>query len=286
MIAPSELILDDQGHIYHIKIKPGELAKKILLVGDPQRVDKILKYFSSVEFTRQHREFYIATGEYKNRRVSVVGTGIGVPNIDIVINEIDAVFNIDFHTKEPKRKNVSLELLRLGTSGSLQSDVPAGALVFSQETIGFDAVGNFYVAEVKNREWHKAFREFVKMHFEKFPPYYFAPSSEHWNISANVLRGITLTSPGFYASQGRILRYALQFPGFPKKLEKFEYEGLRCINMEMEASLINLLGKMLGHKTGTLCVTLANRQKGEFIEDYDKAIENLIQTGLEIIINS
>ncbi len=286
MFPASELILDKEGHIYHIKIKPGELAKKIILVGDPQRVHKILKYFSSVELTRQHREFFIATGIYQNHRISVVGTGIGVPNIDIVMNEIDAVFNIDFQSKEPRQETVSLEILRLGTSGGLQEDMSPGTLVFSRETLGFDAIGNFYQIQAEKKDWHKAFEKFISANFSAFPAYYIAPSSDHWKIPPSIKQGITLTSPGFYASQGRVLRYALNFPGFPHKLEKFDYQGLRCLNMEMEASLINLLGKMLGHKTGTLCVTLANRQKGEFIKDYDKAIEKLIQNGLEIIVNS
>ena len=286
MIPSSELVIN-KGRIYHLDLAPDEVATQIILVGDPTRADKVAEKLDSIELRRSHREFYTITGQFNNKRISVIGTGIGVSNIEIVMNEIDALFNIDFKLREPTDTHTKLTFLRLGTSGTIQNFIEPGTLVFTEDTIGFDAIADFYDFTPKHKKWHSEFEKYVRENFPEFPKYYFAESLGNWKIPGNILKGITITAPGFYSPQGRnIKRYNLKYQGFPHKLASYEYKDKKILNVEMEASMINFLGNILGHNTATLCVVLANRDKKSFIKNYDKAIDDLISEGLKILTAS
>lgn len=288
-IPESELILDKRGAIYHLGVRPEEMAKIIIVVGDPDRVKKVTKHFDRIETTCQHREFITHTGYLGNKRISVISTGIGPDNIDIALNEIDALANIDFETRTIKPAFVPLHILRFGTSGSLQADIPVDELVAGTHGLGFDNVMHYYAIE--NNEAEKKMMEDFKVHtgLQKgnVVPYIFSGSTKLLSIFGNAYHnGITVACPGFYGPQGRILRLPLAYPKLIEKLTSFKTGDHRISNFEMESSAIYGLGRALGHECLSLNVVVANRVSQKFSKDGDAAVEKLIKTSLEKIADS
>ena len=285
-IAESELILNQRGAVYHLDLRPEELANTIITVGDPERVKKISQHFDSIELQRQHREFITHTGYIGKKRLSVVSTGIGPDNIDIVMNELDALANIDFATRLIKPELTSLQILRAGTSGSLQASIPVDSLVCSTHGLGIDNLLNFYRLE-NNEEEKSLIQHFIShtqtdSHFSK-PYISSAGSSLLKHFVDGFYQGITVTCPGFYGPQGRILRLGLTNPGFINCLSAFRYGNYSITNFEMETSAIYGLGRLLGHQCLSLNVIVANRVTKTFTKNDTAAIENLIQQTLSVI---
>lgn len=285
-IAPSELIINSDGTIFHLHLKPEELADTVLLVGDPGRVELIASYFDSTEFRRESREFVTVTGSLKNKRITVLSTGIGTDNIDIVVNELDALANIDFNTREIKKELKSLTLIRLGTSGAIQPDIPLGSFVLSHYSVGCDGLLNWYAhrAVATNCEMETQFMK--QMDWPKeFPwPYFAAASSELTELfKNNTLQGVTISAPGFYGPQGRVLRINLAVPDFLEKLEKFKFNNYRITNFEMEGSALSGLSAHLGHRAATICCIIANRHLKESEPDYKVFIKHLVEMVLDKI---
>ena len=272
MIKASELILNPDGSIYHINLKPEQIADTIILVGDPNRVPRVSAYFDNIEFTTQKREFCTHTGTYKGKRLTVLSTGIGPDNIDIVINELDALVNIDLNTRKPKEQLSQLNLVRFGTSGSLQADIPVDSFVLSSHGLGMDNMFHSYKDSPKVREiaMEDAFIAHTGWNELKGRP-----------LTDKVFEGITGTAPGFYGPQGRVLRLAVQDPDLNDKLHSFNYQGHRMTNLEMETSAIYGLAKLLGHQAVSLNAIIANRPTGTFTKDTKKVVEDLIVYGLE-----
>jgi uridine phosphorylase len=288
-IAPSELIINDRGGIYHVNCRPEEIANTIITVGDPDRVKEVSKHFDSIEFKNQHREFVTHTGYIGKKRISVTSTGIGPDNIDIVLNELDALVNIDFETRTIKEKLTSLNIIRVGTSGSLQKEIPVDSFVASTHGLGLDNLMNFY--QHKSNEEEKqilhSFNTHTQLHHGISAPYI-------TGASMNLLKefvdgfhsGITVTCPGFYGPQGRVLRMGLTQPQLIDSLTSFSFGQHRISNFEMETSAIYGMGKVLGHHCLSLSAIVANRISKEFSKDGGAAVENLIQKTLEILANS
>ncbi len=285
MIEQSELILNSDGSIFHLHLKPENIGDQILLVGDQARVDTISSFFEKIEFSTQNREFKTTTGWYNNKKLSVISTGIGTDNIDIVLNELDALVNIDFKKREIKPEKKSLDIIRIGTSGALQADVPVNSFVISQKSIGFDGMLAFYA----NREnycdmpFEKSFMQFTDWN-PSLPTPYVADASnrllEKFN-SDDFRRGVTISAPGFYGPQGRVLRLGLAKPELNKLIEDFEFDNLKITNFEMESSAIYGLSKMLGHRALTVCLIIANRVTRQANENYRDEIQKLIKKVLE-----
>ena len=286
----SELILNPRGSIYHLDLAPGEVAEKMLWVGDPGRVKKVAQFFDNIELEREKREFRTITGSYRGERMTVLSTGIGTDNIDIVINEIDAVFNIDFSSRQVKRDPVQLKIMRLGTSGSMQEDVPVESLINTRWAIGGDGLGHYY--QLDNYSDCQRLATEADAHLSsrgislKLPMYGAEGSAILEAMLAkefpDIRSGITFTAGGFYGPQGRGLdRIPIRIPGLPEVIADFGFEGYRVLNMEMEAAAISSVGKALGHETATLCVVIANRRRGEFTKNPAAAVEHLITQGLE-----
>jgi uridine phosphorylase len=285
-IAESELIINSRGAVYHLDLRPEELAETIITVGDPDRVQEVSKHFDSVETRRHHREFVTHTGHIGKKRVSVVSTGIGTDNIDIVINELDALANIDFATRTIKPKLTQLTIVRVGTSGSLQADIPVDSFVASTHAIGIDNLLNFYRQENNDEELHllKAFINHTQMGGQYAAPYIAsAGSAVQKHFVAGFHHGITVTCPGFYGPQGRVLRLGLTNPDLTDQLTQFSYGNHRITNFEMETSGIYGLGKLLGHQCLSLSAIVANRVEQKFSKDGAAAVENLIGKTLEIL---
>ncbi len=283
----SELIITKQGRIYHLDLGPDDIAENIILVGDQHRVPIVSKYFDRVEVVRQAREFITHTGELNGKRISVVSTGIGTDNIDIVLNELDAVVNIDLEKRVDKEKRTSLNLVRLGTSGALQPDIEVDSMVASAYGLGFDGVLNFYRFDedrVSEKDLSKAFMEFTKWN-QKLPYPYVVKGSEllMQKLAFDLKSGITATASGFYGPQGRQLRIPLAHPELNEQIESFSFNGNRITNFEMETSALYGLGKILGHNTLTICTIIANRVAKTFSNDYKLAVENMVRTVLERI---
>lgn len=281
---PSELIINESGSIYHLDVKPEEIAHKIIVVGDQDRVKVVADRFDSIEHTSQKREFACITGTYKGKRLSVLSTGIGTDNIDIVINELDALVNIDLATRKEKKEKVSLEILRIGTCGILQEDIPVDTFILSTHAMGIDNIGHFYkLSSDKNtEELLQKIKEQVKLPNEVIP--YLTPASSRINNKlnkANVVSGITVTSSGFYGPQGRRLRLELTAPEMNDSLDHFSYENHRFTNLEMECSALFALSKALGHEASAICLGLANRRKKEFSSNYKTKMDELIHFVLE-----
>lgn len=288
-IAPSELIITDRGAIYHLDLRPDELAPIVLTVGDPDRVKVVSKYFDTIEVQRQHREFVTHTGTLGNKRISVVSTGIGPDNIDIVLNELDALANIDFTTRTIKPELSSLSILRLGTSGSLQADIPVDSFVAGTHGLGLDNLLHFYRLEQNEEEQEllQAFLTHTQMHHTISAPYISAASpSLLKHFTEDFHQGITVTCPGFYGPQGRILRLGLAAPQLVDNLTNFSYGQHRITNFEMETSAIYGLSRLLGHQCLSLNVIVANRVNKTFSADGQAAVEKLIVRSLEIIAGS
>lgn len=285
-IAESELIINSRGAVYHLDVRPEELAETIITVGDPDRVAEVSKHFDSVETKRHHREFVTHTGYIGRKRVSVVSTGIGTDNIDIVLNELDALANIDFESRTIKPKLTQLTIVRVGTSGALQADVPVDAFVASTHGIGVDNLLNFYRQENNEEELQlvSAFVTHTQMGSKMATPYIAsAGPSVQKHFVDGFHHGITITCPGFYGPQGRVLRLGLTNPDLVDQLTNFRYGNHRITNFEMETSGIYGLGKLLGHQCLSLSAIVANRVQKEFSKDGAKAVENLIVKTLGII---
>ena len=279
MIKESELILNPDGSIYHLNVLPENIATDIIFVGDQDRVEKITKHFDSVEFSTQKREFKTQTGIYKGKRLSVISTGIGPDNIDIVINELDALVNIDLKTRKIKEKKTVLNIVRVGTSGSLQADIPVDSFVMSTYGLGLDNMLRSYVIDdISNSALEEAFFNHTNWDIRKGKPYVIAGSEtlEKLIESDIIFKGITATSGGFYGPQGRVLRLNLQDENLNSKMDNFEFNGNRITNLEMETAAIYGLCALLGHNALSLNAIVANRANGTFSENPYKAVDELI----------
>ncbi len=283
-IEASELIVREDGSIYHLQLRPEHIARKIIVVGDPNRVKIISDRFDKVEYKISGREFQTHTGYINGERLSVLSTGIGVDNIDIVLNELDAVVNIDLETKIQKKEHTELEIIRLGTSGSLQEDIPTGSYIVSDYAIGFDGMMNFYkkLYDDDEKELLDAFHQQIDYPAELPLPYIVKASDKLVKLLApGNITGITATANGFYGPQGRKLRIEMLFPEQNKALGKFLFKGNRIANFEMETSALYGLSALLGHKAVTVCAIIANRYRKEFTKRPDLVISDLIDQTLE-----
>ncbi len=285
MIQHSELILNNDGSIFHLHLKPGQIDDNIILVGDPSRVDTIASFFSKIDFSALNREFKTVTGWFNNKRITVISTGIGTDNIDIVLNELDALVNIDLKTRTINKDHKSLNIVRIGTSGGLQPDLPVNSFVVSEKSIGFDGMLNFYANReaVSDLEFEKEFKKFTSWN-KSFPSAYVIDSS------AKLLRkfddevfqkGVTISAPGFYGPQGRVLRLPLTDSELNNKIEAFRFKQFRITNFEMESSAIYGLSKMLGHEALTICLIIASRVLLTANENYRDEMTKLIALVLE-----
>ncbi|KZS42054.1 phosphorylase [Aquimarina aggregata] len=287
-IAESELILNDDGSIYHLHLKPENLAHTIITVGDPDRVDQVTQYFDQVDFKIHKREFHTQTGIYRGKRITVISTGIGTDNIDIVFNELDALVNIDFDTREIKKEHTSLNIIRIGTSGTILPEIPLDSFIVSETAIGFDSLMHFYdSAHIQKPEISKALQTHLNWDKNKSVPYAIKCSTTLLNQmnSDSVQKGITVTNVGFYGPQGRVLRLALQDNLLNQKLRSFAFDTQKITNLEMETAGIYGMAKMLGHKAISMNAILANRATGEFSTSPKNTIDKLITYTLEKIIS-
>jgi len=282
-LQASELILNEDGSIFHLHLLPHQIGDIVILVGDQSRVEMISKYFDSVEYKIQNREFVTHTGKLNGKNISALSTGIGTDNIDIVLNEIDALVNIDFDKRSINEKHKSLELVRLGTSGALQADIDVDSFVLSEYGLGMDGLLNFYVQNEKFNQELKS--EFIRQidwpsHFNH--PYIVKASDNLLNkLSPNTKKGITGTACGFYGPQGRVLRLPTQIEDLNERLTNFNYQGLHITNFEMETSALYGLSALLGHHAATVCTIIANRIKKEFSSNYKLAVEKMVVQVLE-----
>ncbi|MFK8060093.1 MAG: nucleoside phosphorylase [Polaribacter sp.] len=286
-IKPSELILNPDGSVYHLNLKPEHIASNIIFVGDQDRVDKITKHFDSIEFTTQKREFKTTTGTYKNKRFSVMSTGIGPDNIDIVLNELDALVNIDLETRIPKENLTSLNIIRIGTSGSLQADIPVDSFVISSHGLDLNGLLHSYqIDTISNLKIENAFVKHTNWSSKKADPIIIENSKELENRlkSIKTYQGITATAGGFYGPQGRVLRLALQDDELNHKIDSFNFKEHRITNLEMETSAIYGLSKLLGHKACSINAIIANRANGTFSENPGKVVADLIKYALEKLV--
>ena len=283
----SELILNQDGSVCHLHVKPEQLAHKVILVGDPGRVSLVASHFTDIEMEVQSREFHSITGKYQGKRITVASTGIGCDNIDIVVNELDALVNIDFATRTEKAEKTSLEIVRIGTCGGLQEYTPLGTFIVSEKSIGFDGLLNFYAGrnEVCNLALEDAFTKHMHWNPQLCAPYVIEADEELTNRIGgdDMVHGITIACGGFYGPQGRQLRIPLADPDQNAKVESFEYEGMHITNFEMESSALAGLSKLLGHKATTCCMVIANRLIKEANTGYKSTIDNLIKEVLERI---
>lgn len=279
-IAESELIINARGAVYHLDLKPEEIAGTVITVGDPDRVKEVSKYFDKIEVKRQHREFISHTGYAGKKRLTVLSSGIGPDNIDIVINELDALANIDFNTREIKKDLTSLNIIRIGTSGSLQEDIPVDSFVASTHGLGVDNLLNFYRHEQNEQEKEllHSFITHTQIHGQIGNPYISSCSASLIkHFVQDFHQGITVTCPGFYGPQGRILRLGIRNPELINRLTDFRFGQHRITNFEMETSAIYGLGKLLGHHCLAINAIVANRVRKEFSKDGQAAVENLIK---------
>lgn len=285
--AESELIINADGSVFHLHVKPEQLADKVILVGDPGRVSLVASHFEKVECDIQSREFHTITGSYQGKRISVVSTGIGCDNIDIVMNELDALANIDFTTRHEKSPLKSLTLVRLGTCGGLQEYTPEGTYIASEKSIGFDGLLNYYAGrdEACDLEFEEAFKKHMDWNPQKGAPYVIDSDKETLNRVAgdDMVRGVTIACGGFFGPQGRELRIPLADPKQNEKIENFEFNGYRITNFEMESSALAGLAKLLGHKAMTCCMVIANRRAQKANVEYKNSIDGLIQIVLDRI---
>jgi len=283
-ISPSELMINKDGSIFHLHLLPSELADTIILVGDPGRVERITDFFESVEFRRQSREFISATGLYKGCRMTVLSTGIGTDNIDIVLNELDALANIDLDLRFPKITHRSLRIVRVGTSGALQPDIPMGSFLLSTISIGFDGLLNWYADrdQISLLDYEQAFVHHMQWS-DKLPAPYFVPASSRLIdlLMPISMPGMTISAPGFYGPQGRVLRLPLHDPDLLDKIESFHYQGNRICNFEMEGSAIAGLSGLLGHEAATICLIIANRYLQQSDTSYISMMDNFIEKVLD-----
>lgn len=289
MIQSSELILNPDGSIYHLNLRPENIAHDIIFVGDQDRVEKITAHFDSIEFTTQKREFKTQTGMYKGKRMTVLSTGIGPDNIDIVINELDALVNIDLETRQPKTSLTALNIIRIGTSGSLQADIPVDSIVMSKYALGVDnMLRSYQVDNITDASLEEAFVSHTNWDSRKGQPYAVQCSEKLETMieSENIHKGITATAGGFYGPQGRVLRLPLQDAELNSKMDNFSYNGNRITNLEMETAAIYGLSALLGHNALSMNAIIANRASGTFSADPYAAVNKLIEYTLDKIANS
>lgn len=283
-IAESELIINPDGSIYHLNVRPEQIADTIIFVGDQNRVPLVSKHFDTIEHKLTKREFVTHTGTYKGKRLTVISTGIGPDNIDIVLNEVDALFNIDFDTRTVKKEHKKLNIVRIGTSGSLQDEIPVDSFVLAEYGIGFDGVLHYYDSKhVQESEMQDAFVSQTNWGADKARPYIVSYSKELGDklIGDNIVKGFTGTAVGFYGPQGRVLRMPLQYPDLNNKIDSFEFKGKKITNLEMETATIYGISKMLGHNACSLNCIIANRANGDFSTDPYSSVEKLIKYTLD-----
>ncbi len=285
-LKASEFIQNSDGSVYHLNLLPEHLATTVITVGDQDRVQAVTKYFDKVEFKIQKREFHTQTGTYKGKRISVVSTGIGTDNIDIVYNELDALANIDFKTRSVKENLTSLDIIRIGTSGAIQPEIPVDSFLVSLAGIGFDSMLHFYeVGDVIDMGFSQALVEGLDYNPNKGIPYVVPGDNQlaSW-FKEGYHSGVTLTNCGFYGPQGRVLRLKLQDPDLNDKIAAFNYKGQKITNLEMETAGMYGLSKLLGHRSISLNAIVANRATGEFSTDSKKTVDQLIRATLDNIV--
>ena len=285
--AESELIINADGSAFHLHLRPEQLADKVILVGDPGRVKLVASHFDTVECEVSNREFHAITGTYKGKRITAQSTGIGCDNIDIVVNELDALANIDFATREEKDNFRQLTFVRIGTCGGLQTDTPSGTYIASVKSIGFDGLLNFYARrnEICDLELEEAFKAHVDWNPQLCAPYVVDNDADLLSCVAkdDMVRGITIACGGVYGPQGRELRLPLADPHLNEKIETFEHSGLRITNFEMESSALAGLSRLMGHRAMTCCMVIANRRAKNVKLTYKNTIDDLIQLVLDRI---
>lgn len=284
IIAETELILNPNGSVYHLKLLPENIAENIIIVGDQGRVEIVSSFFDTIDFKIQNREFVTHTGTYKGKRIMVLSSGIGTDNIDILVNELDAAVNIDLKTRTIKKEHTSLNIVRIGTSGALQQDIPVDSFVVSTHGLGFDGLLNYYLdlPKVNDNEISEAFIK--QTNWNKNLPYPYAVKGSETlinKIGHDLIQGITATAPGFYGPQGRKLRLTPWVVDFNQQLTDFKHDQNRITNFEMETSALYGLGALLGHQTCTVCTIVANRVAKQYSKNYHVAVEQLIQLVLE-----
>ena len=287
--AESELIINKDGSVFHLHVKPEQLADKVILVGDPGRVGLVASHFENKELEVESREFHTITGTYKGKRITVISTGIGCDNIDIVMNEIDALANIDFATRTEKEKLRHLEIVRIGTCGGLQPETPEGTFICSEYSVGFDGLLNFYEGrnDVCDLQMERALIKHLGWTGNLCQPYPYVIKADEilteQIAQTDMVRGITVACGGFFGPQGRQLRIPLADPHQNEKIESFEYEGRHITNFEMESSALAGLSKLMGHRATTCCMVIANRRAGKADTGYKNKIDNLIKLVLDRI---
>ncbi len=284
IIAETELILNPNGSVYHLQLLPENIAENIIIVGDQGRVETVSRFFDTIDFKIQNREFVTHTGTYNGKRIMVISSGIGTDNIDILINELDAAVNIDLKTRTIKKERISLNIVRIGTSGALQQDIPVDSFVVSTYGLGFDGLLNYYLdlPKINDNEVSEAFIK--QTNWDKNLPFPYAVKGSEIlinKIGFDLIKGITATAPGFYGPQGRKLRLSPWVEDFNQQLTDFKYKENRITNFEMETSALYGLGALLGHQTCTVCTIIANRVAKKYSQNYHASVEQLIQLVLE-----
>ena len=283
-IADTELILSNKNKIYHLNLSKEEIADTIILVGDPERVELVSNKFDRVIHRIQHREFITHTGLINKKKISVISTGIGSDNIDIVINELDALFNIDFKTRIKKQKTKSLNIIRIGTCGALQKNIKVDSLIASSYALGLDNLAHFYINKnVLNNDLSKAFLQHMKWPKKLSEPYVVKASQNLLNLFGDINQGITATAPGFYGPQGRELRISPSIELLEEKMQNFKFKNLKIKNFEMETSALYFLGKTLGHNTLTICAVIGNRLSKSYSKNYYLTVNKMIDLVLKKI---
>lgn len=287
IIPPSELIINDDGSVFHLHLKPEQLTDRIILVGDPARVNMVAEFFDTTDFEVFSREFHTIGGSYQGKPIMCLSHGIGPDNIDIVVNELDALANIDFKTREIKEHKRRLTMVRIGTSGALQPELKIGTPVIAEKSIGFDGVLNYYAArnKVADLDFEKHFCEDVNWNPLWAKPYVVNSDEELVNLIGkdDMVRGNTISAVGFYGPQGRKLRLDLANPDLNKRIEEFRYHDRKITNYEMESAPLQGLGRLLGHRAMTVCSIIANRMREDVTPNYKTAVRDLVATVLERI---
>lgn len=283
-IPASELIINGDGSIFHLHIRPEQLADKVILVGDPGRVEMVSEFFDSIESRTASREFVSCTGTYKGKRITVLSTGIGCDNIDIVMTELDALANVDFETREVKPEHKTLDILRIGTSGAIQKEIPLGAFVFSHISVGCDGLLNWYEDRdsISLLDYEEAFKKHTNWAKHLPDPYFVAASQSLIDRFVDVTYpGMTISASGFYGPQGRVVRLPLAMPNMIEDFESFSYDGRKITNFEMEGSALAGLAAKLGHNGGTVCCIIAHRYHKDANTDYKPQVRKLVELCLE-----
>ena len=284
IIPSSELIINQDGSIFHLHLRPEQLADTVILVGDPGRVEMVSSFFDTIECKVSNREFNTVTGTYKGKRMTVLSTGIGIGNIDICMTELDALANVDFETRQARETFRRLTLVRLGTSGAIQPDIKVGEFVFSRTSIGFDGLLNYYKGrnDVCELDIEKAFMAHTGWNELLPKPYFINADKELWELfKDSVTEGMTIAAPGFYAPQGRWVRLEPQDARLNEKIESFDYEGRRITNFEMEGSALAGLAALMGHRATTICTIIAQRIALDACTDYKPFVRGMIEMALD-----